>query len=168
MANDRLRTTLRANGYTEAGFAEEIGVDPKTVQRWITRSRCPHRNTAVRAARLLNVPATWLWPDLDTGENGAAGGEVVGFYAHRSEVPNVLFQELLVGARETIELVTFAAIHLVEDNPETVTLLKHKAANGVRVRVAMGDPDHEAIALRGREERMYDGLVGSVRMANAY
>jgi hypothetical protein len=168
MANERLRTTLRASGYTESGFAEEVGVDPKTVQRWITRGRCPHPRTAVRAAGLLSVPATWIWPDLDAGEKDSGGGEVVGFYAHRSEIPDVLFQELLVGARHSIDLVTYAALHLVEDNPETVNLLRHKAAHGVRVRIAMGDPDHAAIALRGYEERMDDGLVGRVRMANAY
>jgi transcriptional regulator with XRE-family HTH domain len=168
MANERLRSTLRASGYTEAGLADEVGVDPKTVQRWITRGRCPHPATAVRAAGLLKVPVTWLWPEMDTREKGAGGGDVVGFYAHRSEVPNVMFQELLTSARECIDVVTYAALHLVEDNPETIALLKHKAAHGVRVRVAIGDPDHSAIALRGYEERMGIGLVGRVRMANAY
>jgi hypothetical protein len=168
LANERLRTTLRASGYTEVTFADEVGVDAKTVQRWITRGRCPHRQTAVRAAKLLRVPATWIWPDLDAGAKGTGGGEVVGFYAHRSEVPNIMFQELLVSATESIDLVTYAALHLVENNPQTIALLKHKAAHGVRVRIAMGDPEHTAIALRGHEERMGDALVGRVRMANAY
>lgn len=58
--NDRLRSTLRANGYSEADLADELGVDPKTVQRWVTQGRVPHRTTAHRAAKLLAVPAKWL------------------------------------------------------------------------------------------------------------
>jgi len=105
---------------------------------------------------------------LDEAEQGAGNGEVVGFYPHRAQVPKVLWRELLVGARRSIDLVTYAALHLVEDNPETVDLLQHKAASGVQVRIAMGDPEAPAIKLRGREEHMVDGIVGRVRMANAY
>jgi hypothetical protein len=83
-------------------------------------------------------------------------------------VPHVLFQELLLGARERIDLVTYTPLHWVEDNPKTIALLKHKAANGVQVRITIGDPDYSAITLRGYEERLDDGLVGRVRMANAY
>lgn len=166
--NDRLNSTLQASGYSAATLADELGVDPKTIQRWITRGRTPHRSTAHRAAKLLDVPASWLWPKLDQSDTGAGNGEVIGFYAHRAQVPKNLWLEALVGARRCIDLVTYAALHLVEDLPETIGLLKHKAANGVRVRIALGDPDSPEIELRGREERMPDGIVGRVRMANAY
>jgi transcriptional regulator with XRE-family HTH domain len=168
MSNDRLRSTLHASGYSVAGLAEELGVDPKTVQRWVSRDRTPHRNTATRTAKLLNVPATWLWPELEEAEAGASNGEVIGFYAHRAQVPKNLWLELLIGANRAIDLVTNAALHLVEEHPETVSLLRHKAANGVRVRIAMGDPRSPAVELRGCEERMPGGIVGRVEMANAY
>jgi hypothetical protein len=168
MSNERLRSTLRACGYTTASLAHDLDVDPKTVQRWVTRDRTPHRNTAVRTGKILNVPPGWLWPDLDQIESGGGNGEVIGFYPHRAQVPKNLWLEALVGAKSTVDLVTYAALHLVEDNPETIELLKHKASNGVRVRIAMGDPEAPEVALRGREERMPDGIVGRVRMANAY
>jgi transcriptional regulator with XRE-family HTH domain len=168
VSNDRLRTTLRSSGYSATGLAEHLDVDPKTVQRWVTRGRTPHRTTATRAAKLLNVPPAWLWPDLEEAESGAGNGEVIGFYSHRAQVPKSLWLEMLVGSRHSIDLVTYAALHLVEDHPETVEILKHKAANGVRVRIALGDPDTPEIQLRGREEGMLDGIVGRVRMANAY
>ena len=57
MVNTRLRATLRANGYSEADLASELGVDAKTVQRWVTQDRTPHRSTAVKVAKLLDVPA---------------------------------------------------------------------------------------------------------------
>jgi hypothetical protein len=75
-------------------------------------------------------------------------------------MPKNCWLELLVGARQGISIVTYAALHLVEDNPETIALLKHKGASGVRVRIALGDPDSPEIELRGREERMPDGIVG--------
>jgi transcriptional regulator with XRE-family HTH domain len=168
MSNDRLRSTVRASGYSTAGLAEELGVDPKTIERWMTRGRTPHRGTATRAAKLLGVPPGWLWPDLDQAEQGAGNGEIVGFYPHRAQVPKVLWLELLLGAKHQVDIVTYAALHLVEDHPETIDLLRHKAANGLKVRLALGDPDSTAIELRGQEEQMPDGLVGRVRMANAY
>jgi hypothetical protein len=164
--NERLRSTIRASGFSVARFADEIEVDPKTVQRWMTTGRTPHRSTGMRVASLLNVPIGWLWPDLDEAAT-SANGEVVAFYPHRADVPKVLWHELLLGARNVIDIVTNAALHLVEDNPDTVRLLAHKAANGVKTRIAMGDPNSAAVQLRGHEERM-PGLVGRVRMANSY
>ncbi|GAA2729410.1 helix-turn-helix domain-containing protein [Cellulomonas aerilata] len=168
MSNDKLRSAVRSAGFSVAEFADEIGVDPKTAQRWMTLDRTPHRTTATRAAKLLGVPPSWLWPELDRAEQGAGDGEVIGFYAHRAQVPKMLWRDLLIGATQSIDLATYAALHLVEDHPETVTLLAHKASIGVQVRIAMGDPDAPAIHLRGEEEQMTDGLVGRVRMANAY
>lgn len=56
----------------------------------------------------------------------------------------------------------------VKDNPETVDLLQHKAASGASGTHRNVNPEAPAIELRGREEHMVDGLVGRVRMANAY
>jgi transcriptional regulator with XRE-family HTH domain len=168
MGNDRLRTTLRTSGYSVTGLAEALGMDPKTVQRWITKGRTPHRATATRTAKLLNVPPAWLWPDLDTAEAGGGNGEAIGFYAHRSQTPKSLWLEMVLGARERIDVLTYASLFLPEDNPDSVGLLKHKAAGGMPIRMALGDPDSPEIALRGREERMPEGIPGRVRMALAY
>jgi transcriptional regulator with XRE-family HTH domain len=168
VGNDRLRSTLRSTGFTGAKLAEELGVDPKTIQRWTTTGRTPHRNTATRAGRILGVPPEWLWPDLDQAESGSSGGEVVAFYAHRSQVPKNCWLELVVGARERIDLLTYASLFLPEDNPESIQILRHKAENGVPIRIALGNPDTPELELRGREERLYDGLLGRVRMALAY
>lgn len=168
MGNERLRSTIRASGYSLPGLAEDLAVDPKTVQRWITKGRTPHRSTATRTAKLLNVPAEWLWPDLDSAERGGGNGEVLGFYAHRSQAPKSLWLEGLLGAKERIDFVTYAGLFLPEENPESVRLIQHKAGSGIPVRLAFGDPDSPEVALRAREERMPEGLIGRVRMALAY
>ena len=77
MVNTHLRATLGANGYTEADLANELGVDAKTVQRWVTQDRTPHRSTAIKVAKLLDVPVAWLWPGLDEDSAGESRQEVV-------------------------------------------------------------------------------------------
>lgn len=168
MINDRLRSTLHANGHTEASFAEELGVDSKTVQRWVTQGRTPHRATAYKAAKLLGVPSAWLWPGLDKHSKTNQPSEVVGFYPHRADSPKQLWFDLLVGAREHIDLFANASLFLPEDNPDSIEIIRHKATNGVPVRILLGDPDSPVMELRGREERLGHALVGRIRMALAY
>lgn len=43
MANERLRAVLLERGASVADLAAAVGVDPKTVERWITRGRTPYR-----------------------------------------------------------------------------------------------------------------------------
>lgn len=168
MINNRLRGALRANGHTESSLAEELGVDAKTVQRWVTQNRTPHRATAHKAAKLLNVPPAWLWPELDNDSNSQPTSEVVAFYPHRADSPKQLWLDLLVGARERLDVFANASLFLPEDNPDSIEIIRHKAGSGVPVRILLGDPDAPAMELRGQEERLGQGLIGRIRMALAY
>ncbi|MGH4017130.1 MAG: hypothetical protein ACRDSL_25025 [Pseudonocardiaceae bacterium] len=76
--------------------------------------------------------------------------------------------DLLVGAEENIDLVANASLFLPEENPIAIEIIREKAANGVRVRILLGDPDHPAMDLRGREERLFDAIPGRIRMVLAY
>ncbi|MBV9363196.1 MAG: helix-turn-helix transcriptional regulator [Solirubrobacterales bacterium] len=52
MADTNLKDALRRAGMTPEEFAEVVGVDPKTVQRWVAGSTTPyprHRATIARA-----------------------------------------------------------------------------------------------------------------------
>lgn len=168
MINTRLRTTIQSNGYTEASVAKELGIDSKTVQRWVTQGRTPHRSTAFKVGKLLNVPDTWLWPSLDDKAKSEHPSEVVAFYPHRSEMPKRIWLEMILSARKRIDLFANASLFLPEDNPDSIELLRHKAANGVPVRIMMGDPKSEAVKLRAEEERLHEGLIGRVHMALSY
>ena len=64
MANERLRTALARDRWTVSGFADALSVDHKTVERWITKDRTPHRTTAIAAAKLLSENPAYLWPDF--------------------------------------------------------------------------------------------------------
>lgn len=165
MANDRLRSNMRVRGYTEASLGEELGVDPKTVQRWITQGRTPHPNTAHRAAKLLDVPASYLWPELDA-KHGDETGEVCHLYPHRASVPPSVWSEAARNAKKRVDFVTYASLFFGEDAPEAIGVIKEKAANGVEVRIALGDPDSPEAELRGQEEQI--PVPDRIRMALAY
>jgi transcriptional regulator with XRE-family HTH domain len=167
-ANERLRSTLTSSAYTQQQLAEEVGIDPKTVERWVTKGRLPHRRTAIRAARLLGVSASWLWPELDKDRSPVSHSEVVAYYPHRSEVPKTLWMDVLESAEEQVTLLAYASLFLPEENPEAIDLLRQKASHGVPVRIALGDPDSAEAELRGREERLYDALPARIRMALTY
>jgi 8-oxo-dGTP pyrophosphatase MutT (NUDIX family) len=64
MPNERLRGAIASRNLTVPRCAELLGVDPKTVERWITRDRLPHRAHRAAAAELLGVEETYLWPSF--------------------------------------------------------------------------------------------------------
>lgn len=168
MVNERLRATLRATSTTEAGLAQRLGVDPKTVQRWVTKGRTPHRTTAVETATALGVAPDWLWPDLGSEGEAATAGEVVAFYAHRSQVPSHVWLDQVIAAKERIDVFTYAGLFLTEHNPDVIDLIRHKAANGVQVRIGLGDPDSPEVQLRGHEEGMPKEIPMRVSMSLHY
>lgn len=113
------------------------------------------------------MPAGWLWPELDKSR-AEEPSEVAGFFPHRSHTPKQLWLDLLVAAKSRIDILSNASLFLPEDNPDSIEIIRHKAANGIPVRINLGDPDTSAMELRGREERLGDALVGRIRMALAY
>lgn len=168
MPNERLRSSLADSGYTERSLSEALELDPKSVQRWITRNVTPRRNTAYRAAKLLDAPASWLWPELQTDSEAASASEVVSLYPHRSDTPRHLWLDLLAGAARDVWLFANASLFLPEENPDSIDLIRRKAERGVRVRIMLGDPDTPEMALRGVEERLYDAIPARIRMALTY
>ena len=168
MPNERLRASLLDSGYDERTLAGELGLDPKSVQRWITRDVTPRRSAAHRAAKLLGVSAAWLWPALEADRESASQAEIVTLYPHRSEVPRHLWLDLLMSARRRVWLYVNASLFLPEDNPDSIEIIRRKAESGVEVRILMADPDSPQCSTRGIEERLFDAIPARVRMALAY
>ncbi|MEU0539730.1 XRE family transcriptional regulator [Nocardia sp. NPDC005978] len=168
MPNERLRATLLDSDYDERSLAAELGLDPKSVQRWVTRGVTPRRNAALRAAKVLGVSPVWLWPNLEMDRQAASQAEIVTLYPHRSEVPRHLWLDLLQSASKRVWLYANASLFLPEDNPDSIEILKRKADNGADVRILMADPDSEMCVRRGVEERLFEGIPARVRMALSY
>src|SRR5260370_41462488 len=88
MPNERLRATLLERGLTPAALGDEVGVDHKTVERWIS-GRVPYRRHPYAVASCLGVDQAYLWAGAPSREQaGAASGrEAPATYAHRCDVP---------------------------------------------------------------------------------
>ena len=85
--NELLRRFLLQARLREDDVAAHLGVDPKTVRRWLN-GRVPYAHNRVAIADLLGVQEADLWP-------GASGtltarirhDELSTVYPHRSAVP---------------------------------------------------------------------------------
>lgn len=168
MPNERLRATVLESDYDERSLADDLGLDHKSVQRWITSDVTPRRTTAHRAAKLLGVSPSWLWPDLEADRGSASQAEIVTLYPHRSDVPRHLWLDLLTASNRRIWLYANASLFLPEDNPESIDIIRRKAEGGIEVRLLMADPDSPECTKRGVEERLFDAIPARVRMALTY
>ena len=63
MGSDELRHAIRAAGLTPDEFADLLGVNPKTVGRWVRGVSAPQRHNQIKIARALNLPVHDLWPE---------------------------------------------------------------------------------------------------------
>ncbi|MFI7603533.1 Scr1 family TA system antitoxin-like transcriptional regulator [Micromonospora sp. NPDC049366] len=61
--NDALRVALSDTGHTIESLAERVGVDPKTVGRWLAEGRIPHPRHRLAAAEALDRDVVDIWPD---------------------------------------------------------------------------------------------------------
>jgi transcriptional regulator with XRE-family HTH domain len=116
MPNERLRDALLKHGLTPAAIAEDVGVDPKTAERWITQNRTPYPRHRHATAIRLQESESYLWPDALTPERAAriARSEVVEFYPRRAAIPVAAWQKLFDNAQERIGILVYAGLFLPE------------------------------------------------------
>lgn len=164
--NERLHDAIRHSGRRLADVADEVGTDPKTVERWVTTGRLPRPASRQKLAEVLAVPESVLWP----GAPGAAYGasELVGIYTTRVELSPATVGSLLDSAERHIDVLAYAALWLWDSVPDFAGRVAEKASAGVNVRLCLGDPECDAVALRGQEEGVGDGMAGRCRLAATY
>jgi hypothetical protein len=155
-ANERLRVALARSKKTVEDAARAARVDPKTVYRWLgNSSRVPHPRHRYAIAKLTGEDEDWLWPaasaQIQPSEEGQ-GGEIVGTYAWRSEVPTGLWWDLIDRASEQIDLLGYTLYFLGLQHPELIPALREKCGDGCRIRAAIGHPESQHIAYRDTEE----------------
>lgn len=170
MTNERLRAAITDAGFSLQEFSDELGVDAKTVERWITKDRMPYLAHRMNAARHLHKTPGYLWPSTDTDPRAksATRAELVDLYPSRGALPISMWEELIDGAAEAIDLLAFAGSFLHDGIPEFGDRIRARAAAGVRVRLLFGDPDCRAVELRGEEEGLGDLMAARCRLTWNY
>ena len=158
MADTNLKKALRRAGLTPEELADVVGVDPKTVQRWVVGTSKPYPRHRSTIARALDLTEHDLWPDdtppATTGSGPsapatAAGSEITGSWAHDTHegAPNpVAFLSNTDGPIDLLE--NFRGIQLT---PELANALSGHAAAGRQIRVLTNRPIRRVEPLLGHE-----------------
>ena len=107
-----------------------------------------------------------LWPDAPGVAYGTS--ELIGIYTTRRELPPSTVGSMLDAAELHIDVLAYSALWLWDTVPGFVERVQLKFAIGAGVRICLGDPDSEAVLLRGHEEGVDDALAGRCRLATRY
>lgn len=170
MTNERLRDAVLRNGLGLDQVAKVTGVDPKTVERWITKGRVPYPRHRHAIASMVRETENYLWPDAIAPERKAeiAESEVVKVYPHRHSVPTDLWDRLLDQASKHIEVLLYSGTFLTYD-PTWIRRLQHAGAAGIKVRLLIGDPAGREVTRRSIEEGIgKTTLAAKVRAAMTF
>lgn len=165
MANERLRAALLERGLTPNALAAELGVDNKTVERWIS-GRLPYRRHRYALSTRLGVDEAYIWPDALPKEQvtAASESEILAVYHRRSEVPRQVWRNLFDSATHEIGVLVYAGVFLAEDLG-LMKLIRAKAKAGARVRFLVGDPENRNVAERGSQEDIGEAMAAKIRNA---
>lgn len=165
LVNDLLRRALADAHLAEADVAARVGVDPKTVHRWLA-GRVPYARHRDRIASLVGRDEADLWPQLavSTARTDPPVIEVLATYPHRWAVPRPVWQQLFQNARDEIGILAYAGLFLAEDMG-ILRALAERARSGARVRILLGDPDGTCVAARGSDEGVGESMAAKIRNA---
>jgi hypothetical protein len=117
-------------------------------------------------AAFLEVDEFYLWPEsLTPGQVASASeSEIVNIYPHRWAVPSEMWRHIFDTAESEIGALVYSGLFLSEDTGAH-RIFRAKAAEGVRVRILLGDPDSEHVLHRGVSEGIDETMPGKVRNA---
>jgi Domain of unknown function (DUF5919) len=161
--NDRLRLAMAAASMEPESLARKVGVDPKTVGRWIG-GRVPHPRHRWKICDILGQAEQYLWPEILQGASGVLHtSEIVSAYAHRADVPSQLWNGMLEGARRNMDLLGYSMSFFPEQHSQLARTLQEKCASGLKVRIALADPESAEVAARDGLERLGGTLPTRIR-----
>ena len=162
--NENLRRAMLRARLREDDVAARLDVDPKTVRRWL-EGRVPYPGNRAALAALVGADEAALWPEAGGPLAIHARPDELGrVYPHRWVVPRETWVRFFASAEQEIGILAYSALFLAED-AGLLGIISDKARAGVRVRIALGDPDSARIAERGAEEGIGDAMAAKVRNA---
>jgi transcriptional regulator with XRE-family HTH domain len=164
--NEALRQALLRARLREDDIAAHLGVDPKTVRRWLN-GRVPYPHNRAAIADLVGVDEADLWPGAGGPLTGRSRpGELGLVYPHRWAIPRDVWTRFFSAAEQEIAILAYSALFLAEDEG-ILQILAARARDGVSVRIALGDPDSHHVAERGEEVGIGAAMSAKIRNALA-
>jgi len=161
--NERLRVAMTAKGMEIETLARLVSVDPKTVRRWLG-GRLPHPRHRWKICDILGQSEQELWPEVSLGASGTHHtSEIVAAYAHRADSPSQLWSGILDRVRTNVDLLGYAMLFFPEQHPRLAQIIEEKCASGLRVRIALADPDGAEVKARDALEELGGTLPGRIR-----
>jgi transcriptional regulator with XRE-family HTH domain len=162
--NESLRRALLRARLREDDVASRLGVDPKTVRRWLN-GRIPYASNRAALADLVGTDEADLWPDAGGPLTARVRPEELGaIYPHRWAVPRAVWTRFFASAEHEIGILAYSALFLAED-AGILRILGDKGRAGVSVRIALGVPDSAHVAERGEEEGIGEAMPAKIRNA---
>ncbi|NKY96074.1 XRE family transcriptional regulator [Nocardiopsis alborubida] len=163
--NAALRKALAASRLTEIDVAAHLGVDPKTVRRWLSGQR-PYPRHRWALADLLQVEEDTLWPQNSqkTEAHAPVSEHVQRVYAHRWQVPREVWWDLFSSAEQEIGILVYSGLFLADDTG-ILQLLGTRAREGIKIRILLGDPESEQVKQRGQDEQIGETLAARTNNA---
>jgi transcriptional regulator with XRE-family HTH domain len=167
MSNERLRTQIAAAGLTVQDLARRVEVDPKTIERWVTKDRLPHRRHRWTTSHLLDVDEGYLWPQVldDPQTQSATQAEFVTLYPHRGSIPSDLWTSLIDSATDSIDVLVYAGLFLLDGQPDLLSKLEAKAEEGTKTRLLLGEPGSTAIEERAEQEGIGSAMAARINLS---
>jgi transcriptional regulator with XRE-family HTH domain len=162
--NEPLRRALLRARLREDDVAARLGVDPKTVRRWLT-GRIPYARNRAELADLVGMDEADLWPDAEGPLAARPRPEELGaIYPHRWSIPREVWTRFFASAEQEIGILAYSALFLAED-AGILHILADKGRAGIAVRIALGDPESPHVAECGEEEGICDAMPAKIRDA---
>ena len=113
--NEPLRRALLHARLREDDVAARLGVDPKTVRRWLN-GRVPYPHNRAAIADLVDADEAELWPESGGPLAARTRPDELGtVYPHRWAVPREVWTRLFVSAEHEIGILAYSALFLAED-----------------------------------------------------
>jgi hypothetical protein len=110
-----------------------------------------------------------LWPEVSLGASGTHHtSEIIAAYAHRADTPSQLWSAMLDRVRTNVDLLGYAMLFFPEQHPRLAQIIAGKCASGLRVRIALADPDSTEVKARDILEELSGTLPGRIRSTMAH
>jgi hypothetical protein len=135
--NETLCHALLQAGLNEEDVAARLGVDTKTVRRWIEGRALPYRRHRWALAALLSTAETDLWPQLRSAHPRPE--ELVAIYPHLGTVPRAVWLRLFGSAQRNISLLDHRERPLTADR-DVARVLAEKVTADLTVRICLAEP----------------------------